>query len=80
MIFLRTETRRGAGVVVIIACTILPCPPYSVLSESNECNDLIAGALACGEIQTWGYVQSTRVHSRATTGCLRFVRMLRMLA
>ncbi len=39
-----------------------------------------ANALAFGEIQTWGYAQSTRVHSRATTGCLRFVRMLRMLA
>ena len=38
-----------------------------------------ANALVFGEIQTWGYAQSTRVHSRATTGCLRFVRMLRML-
>ena len=35
-----------------------------------------ADALVFGEIQTWGYVQSTRVHSRATTGCLRFIRML----
>ena len=38
-----------------------------------------ANALVFGEKQTWGYAQSTRVHSRATTGCLRFVRMLRML-
>ena len=42
-------------------------------------NDLNANALVFGETQTWGYAQSTRVHSRATTGCLRFVRMLRML-
>ena len=38
-----------------------------------------ANAQVFGETQTWGYGQSTRVHSRATTGCLRFVRMLRML-
>ena len=28
---------------------MLPCPPYSVLSESNECNDLNAPAVAFGE-------------------------------
>ncbi len=44
---------------------------------TDEC--IVAIAIAFGEIQTWGYAQSTRVHSRATTGCLRFVRMLRML-
>ena len=33
----RTETRRDAWVIVMIACTILPCSPYSVLSESNKC-------------------------------------------
>ena len=50
----------------------LACGAYT-----DEC--IVAIAIAFGEIQTWGYVQSTRVHSRATTGCLRFVRMLRML-
>ena len=31
-----SETRRGAGVIVIIACTF---PPYSVLGESNKCEE-----------------------------------------
>ena len=33
----------------MIASTILPCPPYSVLGESNKCNDLNACAIAFGE-------------------------------
>ena len=32
----RTETRRDCWVFLMIACTILHCPPYSVLGESNK--------------------------------------------
>ena len=51
------EARRGFRGVVIIAGTILFCPPYSVLSVSNERIDLIALALAFSETQTWGYAR-----------------------
>ena len=51
------ETRRkwrkrgteGFWGVIMVASTTLLCPPYSVLSESNECNDLNAVAVAFGE-------------------------------
>ena len=35
----KRERRHGeySGVIVLIVCIILPCPPYSVLGESNKC-------------------------------------------
>ena len=43
------DSERGLGLLLMVVCTILHCPPYSVLGESNECNDLNADALAFGE-------------------------------
>ena len=59
-----SETRRGTGVIVMVASTILPCPPYSVLSESNECNDLNANAIAIGETRSTRSVFFLRTEAR----------------
>ena len=52
------EARRGAVVIVIIASTFSPFPSVkitlcvSVLSVSNECNDLNADAMAFGKTRS----------------------------
>ena len=52
---------EGIGVIVMIASSILPCPPYSVLGVSNEWNDLNAPAVAFGETRRIKRTEARRV-------------------